>query len=125
MVDTTTDPGTAIRRADRTYALERNIRLWSGVILFARGSFNEVTMVGRNLYGLTAEQVGTVGNSLVSSRQSVDRKKQLRLSRAAGIFLGKNPEFGARACRFDVVAIDQGPATKLCWVRNAFDSALG
>lgn len=34
MVDITTDTANSNQRADRTYALERNIRLWSGVILF-------------------------------------------------------------------------------------------
>ena len=56
---------------------------------------------------------------------SVTRQKQLKISRAAGIFLTRKPLFASRPCRFDVVAISGTTQDmQVNWVRNAFDSAL-
>lgn len=64
-------------------------------------------------------------NSRGSGLESITQRKQVRLSRAAGVFLGRNPSLARRPCRFDVVALRgqrQGP--DLHWIRNAFESAL-
>lgn len=51
---------------------------------------------------------------------SVDGHKQQRLIRAARHYLARHPHYGARPCRFDVVATDNDRATAPEWIRNAF-----
>jgi putative endonuclease len=63
--------------------------------------------------------------SLGKAVESVTRTKQLKLSRAAGIFLSRNPALAVGPCRFDVISIDADtPEPRLEWIRNAFDSLL-
>lgn len=51
---------------------------------------------------------------------SVDRRKQARISAAAGYYLSRHPT--DLPCRFDVVAIAAGGETH--WIKHAFDGAL-
>jgi putative endonuclease len=51
---------------------------------------------------------------------SVDRRKQARLTAAAGFFLQRYPS--DLPCRFDVVAIGAGDQVQ--WIRNAFEGAV-
>lgn len=60
--------------------------------------------------------------SHVSAAQSVSPRKQLRLARAAGMFLRQHPALAAGACRFDVVAFEQEQQPR--WIRNAFESPV-
>lgn len=63
--------------------------------------------------------------SRASGSESVTAHKQLRVSRAAGIFLSRHPALANRPCRFDVIAFDGKAARpRLRWIRSAFDSAL-
>lgn len=48
---------------------------------------------------------------------SVTQGKQRKLARAAASYLAQHPQHARRACRFDVVAIDDGGPE---WVRDAF-----
>ena len=50
---------------------------------------------------------------------SVDRRKQARLTAAAGFYLQRHPS--DLPCRFDVVAIGIGDQVQ--WIRNAFEGA--
>lgn len=64
-------------------------------------------------------------SSRVSGTEAITPQKQLRLSRAAGMFLNRHPALARRPCRFDVVAIEsdeRGP--RFLWIRNAFESAV-
>lgn len=57
-----------------------------------------------------------------SASESVDRRKQQKLIRAAAFFVARRPQFRYRTMRFDVVALD-GPSQqefKLQWLRDAF-----
>lgn len=57
-----------------------------------------------------------------SALESVDARKQRKLTRAGGLFLSRNPGFRNHAVRFDVIGLD-GPSQdqyKLQWVRDAF-----
>jgi putative endonuclease len=57
----------------------------------------------------------------VSAAESVTRKKQLRIIKAAQMFLLQNKKFAQWICRFDVVSIEgtkQNP--KIEWIENAF-----
>lgn len=58
--------------------------------------------------------------SLVSAVESVGRQKQLRLARAAALYLRQHPRLAAGPCRFDVVAFE--PDDDPVWIRNAFES---
>lgn len=61
-------------------------------------------------------------NSYVSATHTVDRRKQQKLSATAAMFLAKHARFQNRACRFDVVGIDQdrqGDVT-IDWLKDAF-----
>lgn len=63
--------------------------------------------------------------SRATALETVTRQKQLRVCRAAGIFLGQNPHLASGACRFDVVAFEPGATgNRVRWVRNAFDATL-
>lgn len=65
--------------------------------------FVEVRARSRSDFGLPEETVGW-------------RKRQ-RLTRAARAFLAAHPEHRARACRFDLVAVDP---EGLRWIPDAF-----
>jgi len=56
--------------------------------------------------------------------ESVDFRKQGKLTLAAQWFLQSESKWADSPCRFDVVAIngDPGAAPALNWLRNAFDS---
>ncbi len=54
---------------------------------------------------------------------SVGAAKQLKLVRAAQLWLQARPQFAARPCRFDVIGCAGTPAQpQFDWVRNAFDA---
>lgn len=56
--------------------------------------------------------------------ESVDHRKQEKLTLAAQSFLQKEAQWADAPCRFDVVAIngDPGAAPHLNWLQNAFDT---
>lgn len=52
---------------------------------------------------------------------SVDRRKQRRLAKAAAAWLAANPRWQRSPCRFDVVALAGDPQQpRIDWIRNAF-----
>jgi len=54
---------------------------------------------------------------------SVGAAKRAKLVRAAGAFLADHPRLAGAACRFDVLAIGDGPdAPSIDWRRNAFEA---
>lgn len=56
--------------------------------------------------------------------ESVDFRKQEKLTLAAQSFLQKESRWADAPCRFDVIAIngDPGTAPPLNWLKNAFDT---
>jgi len=58
----------------------------------------------------------------VSALESVDRRKQNKIIRAAQHFLLHHPIYNQHYCRFDVVASDHPDAqeSKLTWIQDAF-----
>lgn len=55
---------------------------------------------------------------------TVGARKQLRFTRAARHLLLARPDYRRLPARFDVVAIDPGPAgapPKVTWIRSAFE----
>lgn len=60
-------------------------------------------------YGTAAETIGPA--------------KQLKIQRAAGIFLSRRPALAERPCRFDVVGISgTAAAPKIEWLQGAFEA---
>ncbi|MEH6472439.1 MAG: YraN family protein [Halopseudomonas sp.] len=60
-----------------------------------------------------------------SAAESVDCRKQQRISRTAAHFLQKHPQYQNLVCRFDVVAChpDNGSESlQIEWLSNAFDA---
>lgn len=54
--------------------------------------------------------------------ESIDRRKQQKLIRAAQLFLQTESRWSAHPCRFDVIAIEADSSTATPnWIRNAFD----
>lgn len=71
--------------------------------------FIEVRYRKNVLHGTPAETVGW--------------HKQLKIQRAAGIFLSRRPALAALTCRFDVVGISGSPQQpKFDWLRCAFEA---
>lgn len=61
-----------------------------------------------------------------SASATVTRGKQLKIARAAGIFLSRRPRLATEPCRFDIVAIDGLDKAPRCqWLRNAFQRETG
>ena len=58
-----------------------------------------------------------------SGAESVDRRKQARITACAQHYLQKHPAASQRPCRFDVVAISGSQETPdIQWIRDAFTS---
>ena len=57
-----------------------------------------------------------------SAAESVDRRKQHKLVRAAAMFLGRQPKYSNHPVRFDVIAFDEvhDGECKLQWIKDAF-----
>ena len=55
--------------------------------------------------------------------ESIDRRKQQKLIRAAQLFLQQESRWSRHPCRFDAVAIEATSSTATPnWIRNAFDA---
>ena len=58
-----------------------------------------------------------------SAAESVDRRKQARIVRAAQHFLLTHRQYQQSACRFDVLAIEgEGEARRIDWIKGAFSA---
>ena len=63
--------------------------------------------------------------SFGSAAESVDFRKQQKLSRTAALYLQSQPRYQNFSCRFDVAAChpDNGPdSLRIDWLRNAFEA---
>lgn len=84
----------------------------------------EIDLIGRHGPHIVFIEVRARGNPrYASALASVDRRKQVRLIRAAQWFLRKHPELADLPCRFDVIAFEPPQSateqTPL-WIRGAF-----
>jgi putative endonuclease len=56
--------------------------------------------------------------------ETVDRRKQLKIQRAAGIFLSRQSRLACQPCRFDIIGIEGAPGhPTIRWLRDAFEAA--
>ena len=54
-----------------------------------------------------------------SPSEMVTNQKQKRIIRSAQYYLQRNPKLSNKACRFDVISIQQ---SDIEWIKNAFDA---
>ncbi len=92
--------------------LQRNVRY----------PFGEIDLVMRERDTTVFVEVRyRAGSGFGGGAVSVDRRKRMRLVRAAQAFLLSQPALAKSACRFDVVALTGASDTpKLDWIRDAF-----
>ena len=59
---------------------------------------------------------------LGAPEETIDARKRARIRAAARAWLAAQEGLGARACRFDVVAVvGEGEAAEIRWIRDAFE----
>jgi len=63
--------------------------------------------------------------SFVTAEQTIDRRKQSKIIRTAGLFLAWNQRYAALPVRFDVIGInaDANGKQTIRWLRDAFRPA--
>lgn len=60
-----------------------------------------------------------------SGAESVDRRKQARITACAQLYLQAHPEMAVRPCRFDVISIGGEPGDPAMeWIQDAFGSLV-
>lgn len=91
--------------------LDRNVR-------FRGGELDLVAEEGESLVfvEVRTRRTGAPGSAL----ESVTKRKQARVVRAAKLWLSRHPREAGRPVRFDVVAVDGDPPC-ITWIRGAFD----
>jgi putative endonuclease len=96
-----------------------------GIEILARSyacRFGEIDLVGRDGQSILLIEVRARKSSRFGSAvDSIDRRKQAKLLKAAGYFLMRHPECSGAALRIDVVAIDRIASARpeIRWVKNA------
>lgn len=114
--------GTHWERVAESFLNERGLRTLERNFQVRRG---EIDLVLRDGDTLVFAEVRYRGNpSHGSGADSVTPVKQLRLTRAAEVYLIRHPAERRRPCRFDVISIgSEKGKTRLSWIRHAFDAA--
>lgn len=100
---------------------DRSVRVIARNYRCKSGEIDLVALEGNCLLFI---EVRCRGNPRFSSAAaSVDRRKQLKLIRAAQFFLQRNPRWTNMPCRFDVIALEprqSGTDIAVRWIRAAF-----
>ncbi|MBH3340116.1 YraN family protein [Pseudomonas mendocina] len=114
------DLGRASEQAARQH-LERNgLRLIEQNWSCRRGELDLVMLDGDTVVfvEVRARRHSAWGGAL----ESIDARKRGKLVIAAELFLQQHSRWTRYPCRFDVVAISTDGATRLDWIKNAFDA---
>jgi putative endonuclease len=87
-----------------------------------RSRYGEIDLVMNDGRSLVFVEVRYRRNDAFGSgAESVDRRKQSRLTACAQYYLQKYPGAAQRPCRFDVVSVSGAPQERnIDWVRDAF-----
>ncbi len=119
-----------IDSASRGQAFERQATEWlvsQGCRILARNvryKVGEIDIIALHRDVVVFAEVRKRSNArFAGAAASVDRRKQLRLLRAASLFLQSNPRWAEWPCRFDVLAFEprQSAAdSQPRWIRGAF-----
>jgi putative endonuclease len=113
------------RRGQQAEELARRHLEGQGLRLIARNfrsRFGEIDLVMRDRDELVFVEVRLRGQgSLLAAAESVDRRKQTRLSATALHFFQCHPGLAQTPSRFDVVAIsDRNADSSIAWIKDAF-----
>jgi putative endonuclease len=103
-------------RAQGCEILERNYRRRLG----------ELDLVARERDVLVIAEVRTRAHAAFgSAAESVDRRKQRRITRAAQQLLQQRAELARLPVRFDVLVVSglEAPEPRIEWIRHAFEAA--
>jgi putative endonuclease len=117
------NPGSVGKKAER---IALNFLLGQDLRLIAQ-NFNcrvgEIDLIMRDGDTLVFVEVRyRRANRFASAAESINRRKQQKLIKAASFFLCRNSRWAERVARFDVVALD-GPSEQqstLQWIKDAF-----
>ena len=87
-----------------------------------RSRFGEVDLVMRDADCLVFVEVRyRRSGSFANAAESVDRRKQRKLSLTAAYYLSRQPQYADKPVRFDVIAMDRNDSgTALNWITDAF-----
>lgn len=118
MIKTTTIGEQAENDAER-YLIEQGLK---PIQRNFRSKLGEIDLIMRDANSLVFVEVRCRKNHYSGgAAESVDMKKQRKLTKTAQYYLAWHPEYANMACRFDVVCIQLDAAQKLTWIHNAFD----
>lgn len=81
--------------------------------------YGEIDLIMENATTLLFIEVRFRRQSILTSIESIQRKKQKKIIKTALVFLAKNPTL--KHCRFDVIGIDANfTANAISWIKDAF-----
>lgn len=87
-----------------------------------RSRYGEIDLVMQDRDGLVFVEVRYRRRDRYGgSAESVDRRKQARITACARHYIQRHPQARTRPCRFDVMAISGDlPQPRIEWIRDAF-----
>jgi putative endonuclease len=121
--DSTTELGRRAEDLARRHLEARGLRLLERNYRCRAGELDLVMLDGDTLVLVEVRSRSTSDHGDAAS--TVGARKQLRFTRAARHLLLARPDYRRLPARFDVVAIDPGPAgepPRVTWIRGAFQA---
>ncbi|MBZ9663335.1 YraN family protein [Pseudomonas sp. LMG 31766] len=114
------DLGRAAEQAARQHLERSGLKLIEQNWSCRRGELDLVMLDGDTVVfvEVRARRHSAWGGAL----ESIDARKRGKLVIAAELFLQQHSRWARYPCRFDVVAISTDGATRLDWIKNAFDA---
>ena len=112
------DRGSRAEAHALNYLVDRGMKMVARNFHSHRGEIDLVMLDGGCLVFIEVRSRQNTGFG--SAAESVTRKKQLRIVRAAHYFLQTRAQWAVYPCRFDVIAIDGRPDGTIDWIKDAF-----
>ncbi len=113
--------GSAYERAAQHYLELRGLRFLARNFRCRAGEI-DLIMMDTNIL-VFVEVRYRANQDFGSALESITKRKQARVVRAAANFLQRNAQFQQLACRFDAVGISgASAATDFCWIKAAFSA---
>lgn len=91
-----------------------------------RRRLGELDIIARRAGVLIIAEVRTRSSTACGgAAASIDRRKRLRIARAASAFLQQHPQLARLPVRFDVIVVSDpgGAAPRIEWIQHAFESS--
>ena len=116
-----------IAQGSRYERAAENFLLAHGLVLLARNfrcPLGEIDLVMTESATLIFVEVRyRATRDFGSALESITKRKQARIVRAAATFLQRNGQYQYSPCRFDAVGIvGAGAAPDFCWIKDAFSA---